>query len=310
MPFPLTQVPSSRPASFYLFLPQAAQGYAGVRDTARRLVDHMWAEGLPEVDFLDAWTTLGAIAEATERLRLGPLVACNSYRNPGLLAKMAASLDQISGGRFELGLGAGWQESEYLGYGYEFPPVGTRLEQLAEALEIIDGLFKNERTDFDGRHYRFRDVPFEPKPVQRPLPITIGGAGKKVLLGLVAKHASRWNCPMPDAGRMPELIDALGEHCTEIGRDMNEITISEQMAVVIGRDRQHLAAQVETAKLLIGGFVDLDTMAVIGTPDEVTAALEKRMELGVTDFAIVFGDLGSPATLELFASLVMARLAG
>ena len=310
-------MPANHPVSFSLFLPQAAQTYQQLRQTALRLealgydglwlVDHMWAEGIPELDFLDGWTAVAGIAEATESLRLGLLVACNSYRNPGLLAKMAVSLDHISAGRAELGIGAGWQESEYKGYGIEFPPVGVRLEQLGESLAIIESLFSRERTNLEGRHYRFHDVPFEPKPVQDRLPITIGGAGKKVLLALVARYASRWNCPMPDVARMPELIEALAAHCKNIGRDPSEITISEQMAVVIGRDAGDLAAQMEVAKMFIGGFVDLNTMAVIGTPDQVVAKLEAKMELGVTDFAIVFGDLGSEATLELFATQVMER---
>ena len=309
-----------RKPTFSLFLPQAAFSYEMIKERAVLLeslgydglwlVDHMWPEGFPDVDFLEGWTAVAALAEATERLRLGLLVSCNSYRNPGIVAKMATTVDHISNGRLELGLGAGWQEDEYRGYGFEFPPVPTRLEQLAEALEIITSLLTNDRTTVEGRHYQFRDAPLLPKPIQKPLPITIGGAGKNVMLRLVARYAHRWNCPMPDAHRMPELLAALAAHCEAVGRDMDEITVSEQTAIVLGRDRDDLELKRQMAKAMIGGFVDLRTMAVIGTPEEVAHQLSKKMELGVSDFAIMFGDFGMPETLELFASRVVPALSG
>src|SRR3954453_8960663 len=137
---------SQRGATFSLFLPQAGFSHAMLRDRARMLeqlgfdglwlVDHFWARGLPDLEFVEGWTTLAALPEATIQLRLGLMVTCNSYRNPALLAKMVATVDQISGGRIELGLGAGWMDEEYRAYGYDFPPVGTRLAQLEEGLEI------------------------------------------------------------------------------------------------------------------------------------------------------------------------------
>jgi len=132
------------------------------------IVDHMWARGLPDVDFLEGWSSIAALAEATSRLRLGVLVTCNSYRNPGMLAKTVATADHISAGRIELGLGAGWMEEEYRAYGFDFPPISTRLKQLEEALGIITGLFTKHRTSLDGSHYRFVNAPFEPKPGPAP----------------------------------------------------------------------------------------------------------------------------------------------
>ncbi len=272
------------------------------------VVDHMFAKGLPDVDFLEGWTTLAGLAEATEKLRLGVMVTCNSYRNPGLLAKMAATVDQISGGRLELGIGAGWMEEEYTAYGYEFPSVGTRLEQLGEALEIITHLCSSDRTNFAGKHYTFRDAPFAPKPAQSPLPITIGGAGEKVLLRLVARYASRWNCPMTSAHEVGRLLGVLREHCRDVDRNFDEITISEQTAVVLGRDQEDLSAKMGLAKMMIGGWVDIKRMAVVGTPDEVAAGLQAKIDAGVTDFAVVFGDMGMPDTLELFREKVVPAL--
>ena len=309
---PATPIPT-----FSVFLPQVATSYSMLKEKAALienlgfdglwLIDHMW-QGGPDVDCFEGWTALSALAEATERLRLGLLVTCNSFRHPALLAKMAATADHISGGRLELGMGAGWMEEEHRAYGWDFPEVGVRLGQLEESLEIITGLFKNERTTLGGSHYRLLDAPFSPKPLQDPLPITIGGAGKKVLLSLVARFASRWNCPMPDAHRMAELIEALDRHCTDNGRDRREISISEQTAVVVGRDRGEVAAKHELAKTMIGGFVDLATMAVIGTPEEVARGLEAKTNVGVDDFAILFGDFAMEDTLEVFASEVIPAL--
>ncbi len=309
-----------RNATVSVFLPQGALDYAALKQRARDvealgyeglwLVDHMWARGAPDVDFLEGWTTITALAEATERLRLGVLVTCNSYRNPGILAKIVATADHVSGGRIELGLGAGWMEEEYRAYGFEFPPLGVRLAQLGESLAIVRSLFEQPRTTYEGRYYRFADAPFEPKPLQRPLPITLGGAGPRVMMKLVARYAQRWNCPMPAAGRLAEHLEALERHCQTEGRPRSEIAISEQVAVVLAADETALRGKRELAQMLIGGFVDLDTMAVCGTPDQVAAALHRKQAAGVEDFAVLFGDLGMPETLELFAREVLPALTG
>jgi F420-dependent oxidoreductase-like protein len=302
----------------FLFLPQSGIDYRGLRARARQaeglgfeglwVVDHMWARGAPDLPFLDGWSVITALAEATKTLRLGVLVTCNSYRNPGLLAKTVVTADHVSGGRIELGLGAGWMEEEYAAYGYEFPPIRTRLDQLDEALAVITSLFTNERTTHTGAHYAFQEAPFEPKPVQRPLPITIGGAGPKVLMRTVARYAQRWNCPMPAAPRLVEHLEALARHCSDQGRDLRDIVISEQITVVIGKDSADLRGRLEVARATVGGFVDLETMAVCGTPQAVVDGLSAKIERGVRDFAILFGDLGTPESLELFAERVMPAL--
>jgi F420-dependent oxidoreductase-like protein len=304
--------------SFSLFLPQAALTWPLLRERARTvealgydgmwLADHMWARGAEHLDFLDGWTAVTALGGATERLRLGVLVTCKSYRNPGILAKIVVTADHTSGGRIELGLGAGWMDEEYRAYGFEFPPMGTRLAQLEESLAILTRLFTEQRTSFDGAHYRFDDAPFMPKPVQDPLPITLGGSGPRVFMRLVARYAARWNCPMPAVPRMREQLDALGEHCARIGRDPGEIVVSEQTCVVLGRDDAHYASKLRLAKKLVGGWVDLDTMAVHGTPEKVADGLRAKMRAGVSDFTIVFGDLGTRETLELFMAEVAPRL--
>jgi F420-dependent oxidoreductase-like protein len=308
----------SRRPSLYLFLPQAALSYDMLRARARTLealgydglwiVDHMWARGMPDLDFLDGWTTIAALAEATERLRLGVLVTCNSYRNPGILAKIATTADHVSGGRVELGLGAGWMEEEYRAYGFEFPPIRSRLAQLEESLEVVTSLFTKRRTAHTGTTYTFKNTPFEPKPLQSPMPITLGGSGTRVFMRLVARYAKRWNCPMPAAARLSEHLDALAAHCEAIDRDPSEVIVSEQTCVVVGYDDADYRQKRSIAQSMVGSWIDLDTMAVCGTVDRVADGLRDRMRAGVTDFAIVFGDLGMSDTLELFIREVAPRL--
>ena len=311
-------VPVASRVPCFVFTPQVGATYAGLRERVRTaeatgfdgfwLVDHMWGRGAQDLPCLEGWSLVAALAEATSTLRLGVLVSCNSYRNPGMLAKAVVTADHASGGRVELGLGAGWMEEEYLAYGFEFPGVGTRLGQLAESLEIVTSLFTKQKTTVHGRFYSFDDAPFEPKPLQQPLPITIGGAGPKVLMKLVARYAQRWNCPMPAVARLTEHLAALAMHCKEIGRDPSEIVVSEQVAVIVAKDDASLRAKREAAERTIGGFVDIERMAVCGTPAAVVAQLGAKIERGARDFAILFGDLGAPDTLELFATGVRPQL--
>jgi F420-dependent oxidoreductase-like protein len=308
----------SKLADCSVFGPQAATSYSDLKSRVLAaeksgfsgywLVDHMWGKGVPDFDFLEGWTAVAGLAEATASIRLGVLVTCNGYRNPGMLAKSVVTADCISNGRIELGMGAGWMEEEYEAYGFEFPSVRTRLAQLEESLEIIRRLCTDKRTTFEGEHYTFREAPFAPKPVQDPLPVTIGGGGVKVLMRLVAQYASRWNCPMNRINELAEHLEALAKHCEKIGRDPSEIVVSEQVGCVIGCDEEHYQAQREVAQMLLGGFGKIDEIAVCGTPDQVVEGFRKKMEAGVTEFTILFGDFGSPETLELFATEVMPRL--
>lgn len=307
-----------RAATFSLFLPQAGLSWPLLRERAREvealgydglwLVDHFWAGGMPDIDFLEGWTALAALAEATTKLRLGLMVTCNSYRNPALLAKMVATVDQVSGGRVELGLGAGWMEEEYKAYGYDFPPIATRLAQLEEGLEIVTSMLREGRTTFSGRHFRVADAPNNPKPVQSPLPVTIGGAGEKKLLRLVARFAQRWNCPMNAAHDVERLHGVLASHCAELGRNVDDIVVSEQTMLVIGKDEETFQSKLAMARAVLGHFADIDKVAVAGTPDRVIAGLRAKMDRGVTDFALMFGDLAQPESLELFAKEVMPAL--
>jgi len=303
-----------------LFFPQVGVDIQGLLERARAceesgfhslwLADHLWARGLPDVDHLEIWTALSALAMGTGRLRLGSLVLCNSYRNPALVAKMAASLDQVSGGRLELGVGAGWMEEEYRGYGYNFPSIKVRIEQLDEALDVMRRLFTEPRATFQGKYYALDDAPNNPKPVQRPHPpITIGGSGERLLLRVVARHADRWNCPMNAGADLAHKLSILRSHCAEIGRDPATIAVSEQVLVVLGKDDADFAQRWTMAKQLFGGFVDLDAVAVRGTPDRVADGLRAKVANGVRLFTVMFGDLAPVETLRLFGERVLPALA-
>ena len=303
---------------FGLFYPQVGQTFDAFRERsqlAEKLgydsvfcVDHMWQRGMPEVDHLESWTLLSALAPVTERVRLGALVLCNSYRNPALLAKMASSLDQISGGRLVLGIGAGWMDEEYRGYGYPFPPTLERIEQLDEALEVIKRLFSEKCADFQGKYYTLDKAYNRPAAVQQPHPpILIGGGGEKFMLKVVARHADIWNVPNNHSAHLERRIAALHRHCESIGRDPAEIEISEQSFIVVGENQADYEKKWEMAKMLLGSAFDLD-VALRGTPEQVVEQIQKRVQQGVTFFTFLTGDFHAPESLELIAEKVIPAL--
>ena len=269
------------------------------------LDDHFWFPGEPDRAHLEVWTALTAVACATQRLTIGPLVACHSYRSPGLLAKIAASLAEVSRGRLRLGLGAGWMEDEYRAYGYAFPSGGVRLRQLEETIEILHRLWRDPRATFTGRYHSIEGAPALPKPAR--LPIIVGGAGDR-LLEMVARLADGWNCPNPAWRELAVKRSTLARCCERIGRDPREIEVSEQVLVVVGRGERGVREARERAMERIGGFARFDGDCHVGEPAEVAEALRARQALGVAEVAIMFGDFGSSEQLELFATEVMPLL--
>jgi F420-dependent oxidoreductase-like protein len=173
---------------------------------------------------------LAALASVTRRVRLGVMVTGNPYRHPALLANMAASLDVISGGRLELGIGAGWNEEESSAYGIDLPPLRERFDRLEEACAVLDLLLTQESASFSGTHYRLTDARCEPKPVQRPRPpIVIGGGGEKRTLRIAAQWADQWNAPGASPDVLAHKIAVLHAHCADVGRDPTDIEISVQV---------------------------------------------------------------------------------
>ena len=181
-------------------------------------------------DHFEALTTLGALAADTRHARLGCLVFYVGYRNPASLAKAAATLDHISSGRFELGLGAGWHEQEACAYGYDFPPIGTRLDMLEEAAILIRQMLTTNRTTFQGHHFSATDAANQPAPLQSNLPIWIGGQGEKKTLRIVAQHADGWNADYVSPNRFDQLNQTLNQWCSRSDRDPSQIKRSVNLS--------------------------------------------------------------------------------
>lgn len=188
-------------------------------------MDHLATLGGDDTgDIFEAWTLLAAMAETTSRIRIGCTVTGNTYRHPAVLAKMGTTVDHLSGGRLDFGIGAGWAENEHTMLGLEFGTVGDRMDRLEEACQIIRSLWSEPRTTFDGKHYRLTDAIAEPKPVQQPYPpIWIGGRGRRRTLRIAARYADVWNAPGGAAEEVAELSQVLDGHCADVGRDPSTI---------------------------------------------------------------------------------------
>jgi alkanesulfonate monooxygenase SsuD/methylene tetrahydromethanopterin reductase-like flavin-dependent oxidoreductase (luciferase family) len=195
------------------------------------------------IDHFEAVACLGALAADTCRARLGCLVFYVGYRNPGLLAKAAVTIDHISDGRFELGIGGGWHEWEAAAYGFEFPPVGRRLDMLDEAAQLLTSYFTNDRTTHDGEYFRAENASMLPRPVRGVMPIWIGGVGEKRTLRMAAQHATGWNAAYISADEFRRLNGVLDAHCESIDRDPATVERSINLMFDLGKDENELRAQ-------------------------------------------------------------------
>jgi F420-dependent oxidoreductase-like protein len=220
---------------------------------------------------LEGWTMLAALGQATRRIRLGCQVTGMVYRHPAVLANMAATVDIISGGRLELGLGAGWNQQECDAYGIDLPPLRERFDRFDEGVEAIIGLLSQETTTFPGRYVRLTDARCEPKPVQRPHPpVTIGGRGRTRTLRTAARWAQQWNAVTGDVAEWSSLRDTLAGHCARLGRDPGEITCSANVRVSspggIGEAAQAAAAYRDAGASLVIMNLPLDAGPAILAP--------------------------------------------
>jgi len=288
--------------------PQFGFSYDAVRDIARAansagftrlwVSDHLFLnKDAVATDCLEAWTLLAALARDTEGIRIGPMVSAQSYRNPALLAKIAAGVDQMSGGRLEFGLGAGWKDVEYRAYGYEFPEAGVRVTQLVETLEICTRLWRDERATYHGKHYRVDAAVLSPKPKQKPLPIWIGGTKPRVMR-IAAKWATWFNMSNPGtpaAERIPVVKAGLAEACKAVGRDPATLKKSLFVQAFVAPTRKEVDALVaelaSKAKTTPAEWLAARSGAIVGTTDE---AAEKFREIarGEIDHANVMFPYG------------------
>jgi F420-dependent oxidoreductase-like protein len=185
--------------------------------------------GATDGEIFEAWTMQAAMAVATTRTRVGCMVTGNTYRHPGELAKMAVTVDHLSGGRLEFGIGAGWAEFEHKMFGLELGRPGKRLDRLEEACQIVRSLWTEPRTTFAGRHYTITDAVAQPKPVQERVPLWIGGSGRRRTLRIVAKYADAWNAVADTAEAFRNLSEVLAAHCADVGRDPREVRRTVQL---------------------------------------------------------------------------------
>ena len=263
-------------------------------------------DGLPGPT--DAWTTLAGLARETSRIRLGTLVSSATFRHPGVLAIQVAQVDQMSGGRVELGLGAGWYAEEHAAYGIPFPSLGERFDRFSEQLELVTGLWSTpvgESYDFDGKYYQLTDSPALPKPVQQRVPVIIGGTGAKRTPTLAARYATEFNGMFTTLDDTGPVFDRVRAACADIGRDAGELTWSVALAVVCGRKDTEVAQRANE----IGRQVDeLRDKHLAGTPAEIVEKMGRYAEFGVTRFYLQVLDLHDRDHIELIAAEVAAQL--
>lgn len=295
----------------FSFWPAPMQPYADVLALARHVEATGW-DGLWYADHFmpnapdtstpwpECWSTLAALAATVPRLRLGPLVTGNTYRHPAVLAKMAATIDHISGGRVVLGLGAGWQENEHRQYGIPFYTTAERLARLDEACRVIKGLYAPGQFSFAGRYYQLNEASCEPKPLQSPLPLLIGGGGEKVTLRITAAYADEWNV-WGTVDTLQQKIAILNSHCERLGRDPRTIHKTAVALLFMAEDPKAL----ESIRAR-----PMQQAAIIGTPDEVREIVAGYAAAGVDELIVPDFTLGAmPQKLQTLDTFIR-RVAG
>jgi F420-dependent oxidoreductase-like protein len=302
---------------FGLRLPQEGADFSELRDIAQAaeqlgyhslwLYDHFYHFPFYDnVRILEPWTLMSVLAGATQTIRLGTMVLCNGYRPPALLAKMAATLDHVADGRLILGYGAGWYVQEYEAYGYEFPSIRTRLEQLEEGLEILRRMWTEEAATFHGVHYHIENARCWPPPARKPHPpLLVGGSGEKILLKLVARYADIWNNLGAFHGEVREKLAALRAHCEKIGRSCDEIEVSQQTIGAIASSKDEAKRLTEAVHQEVGFLTGAPHLCPTGTPGEVVERLKQSVAMGITTFIISFGRHVTAESVRLFGREVI-----
>ena len=311
----LDEFPSKKPHEQFLFSRSVALKAEKLGYDAGYVYDHFvpYYGNNSSGPFLEAYTLLSAIASVTSKLRIGQVVTCNSYRHPSLLAKMTSTLDAISNGRLEFGIGAGWFEKEYLSYGYRFDSAMSRVEQLDESLKIIKKMWSNEKSSFKGKHYSLNNAICNPKPVQKPHPpIMVGGGGNK-MMEVVARHATRYNHPFGTPEILEQKITLLKSKCRALRRNHDEIENSVLLRVLVGKDNDEVKEIIAGLKRKNESITDYilrsrDSIA-LGNPDEVAEYLERYRKIGISYFIVNFVGLSrSLGMLSTFSKSVVPIL--
>ncbi len=297
----------SDPSEAYETMTRVAQEADALGYHSIWLYDHFHTVPTPtqEVTF-ECWTSTAALARDTTRVRIGQMVTCNNYRNPALLAKMASTVDALSHGRLDFGIGAGWYEQEYVAYGFPFPGSHERLERLREAVEIILAMWTQQEANFEGSYYLVKGAINQPKGIQKPrIPLLIGGGGEKVTLRLVAQYADACNIG-GDVPTIKHKLAVLKQHCEQLGRDyasikrttlIDDCLIAETEADVLARLTPQQRDNLE----------ELRQSWLIGTPEQIRTRLAEYEEAGIQELIVRFVDAARLEPLRLFARECMQR---
>jgi F420-dependent oxidoreductase-like protein len=278
-----------------------ATGWDGVY-----FADHFMPNGPGEPaldgDVLECWSVVAALAAAVPRVRLATLVTSVTYRHPAVLAKIAAAVDRISGGRLLLGVGAGWQDNEHASYGIELGSVKERLDRFEEAVEILTSMLRNRRTTFSGSYFHVNEAPNQPAPVQERLPLLIGGGGERRTMRIAARYADEWNA-WTSPEELAQKVKVLRSHCENLGRDPGEIRVSTQALLFLSTDESWLADKRRAPAA---------QPVIVGTPGEVSDIVGRYRDAGADELIVPDFTLGPidrrKETCDLFMQEVAPQL--
>lgn len=309
-----------RPVRFGVTLPQIKRSWPEAAAAAREfdalgydslwVCDHLYGIPAPNLPILEAWTELAAVAAITTQAKLGTLVTPPFFRNPAVLAKQIATLDQIAPGRAIAGLGAGWFPPEFEQTGCAFPSTRERLRALEEMVEILKRLWTEAGASYEGRYFQIKDAVCEPKPSARP-EILIGGGGEQILMGIAARHADTWNNMAVFQAELPRKVEALRRRCDEQRRDFASLEISQQCVVVIGENDAAARGALAKARQVYGGHMGeaLEAHGIWGSPERVIEGIERHRKQGVSLFVIEFFGRDTREPARLFKETVMPAFA-
>lgn len=306
------------PEEHWLTMLRSARAIEAAGYDSLWVYDHFHTVPVPTQEpTYEAWTLMAALAATTERVRLGQMCTCNSYRPPSYLAKVAASIDVISGGRVEMGIGAGWYEHEYDGYGYPFPKPSVRIGQLREGVEIMQRLWTEEEVSYDGSHYRLDRAICSPKPAQKPhIPFWIAGGGEQLTLNIAARYAAATNFG-ETLEEFEHKSEVLRGHCSDVGREFEEITRSVLFSVVCAETEAEVEERLSWIMDRLRPYVTEERLKssdeiwrrMSGTPEQLVERLQPWAAAGMGYVIAYFEDTAHEGSgLDLFAREVIPAL--
>ena len=298
----------SDPVEAYETMTHVAQEAEALGFDSIWLYDHFHTVPTPtqEVTF-ECWTSTAALARDTNRVRIGQIVTCNGYRNPALLAKMASTVDTLSHGRLNFGIGAGWYEHEFLAYGYDFPDGPTRLRQLRDAVQIILKMWSDDEAVYEGKYHQVHGAINQPKGVQKPrIPLLIGGGGEQVTLKLVAQYADACNVGHLDNEGLERKFSIIKKHCDNVGRDYNTIwrTVLFNCAIA-EKDEEAAAKSKPFLRNIPSGRIR--EQALVGTPVTIRQRLAEIEQAGAQEIIIYMPDAAQLESVRMFARECMPK---